>query len=72
MLDAIQCLGSIPVRHGPEAYSRLWALNCWMSRWCSKNNVGFIDNWYKFAGKPGLLAQNGIPCGRVLQSYLAA
>ncbi|XP_066523408.1 uncharacterized protein [Hoplias malabaricus] len=60
MSDAVICSGPIPMRRGDEAYSRLWALNCWMSKWCSKNQVGFIDNWLRFEGKPGLIGRDGI------------
>ncbi|XP_066536330.1 uncharacterized protein, partial [Hoplias malabaricus] len=60
MSDAVICSGPIPMRRGDEAYSRLWALNCWMSKWCSENQVGFIDNWLRFEGKPGLIGRDGI------------
>ncbi|XP_053085594.1 uncharacterized protein LOC128317482 [Pangasianodon hypophthalmus] len=60
MSDAVVCSGPIPMRHGDVAYSRLWSLNCWMSRWCSENNVGFIDNWTNFEGKAGLLGRDGV------------
>lgn len=29
-------------------------LNCWMSRWCSKTSVGFIDNWSRLKGMQGI------------------
>ncbi|KAF7686244.1 hypothetical protein HF521_015606 [Silurus meridionalis] len=60
MSDAVACSGPIPMRRGDVAYSRLWSLNCWMSEWCSKNNVGFINNWSIFEGKAGLLGRDGI------------
>lgn len=41
-------------------YSQLRSLNCWTSRWCSKNSVVFIDNWSSFEGKAGPLGQDGI------------
>lgn len=51
--NAVICSGLIPMQHVDVAYSRLWLLN-W-SRWCSKNNVGFVNNWSSFEGKAGLL-----------------
>ncbi|XP_036420365.1 uncharacterized protein LOC118822532 [Colossoma macropomum] len=60
MSDAVICSGPIPMRRGAEAYSRLSALNCWMSKWCSENEVGFIDNWLHFEGKPGLIGRDGV------------
>ncbi|KAK3534362.1 hypothetical protein QTP86_014281, partial [Hemibagrus guttatus] len=60
MSDAVVCSGPIPMQRGDVAYSRLWSLNCWMSRWCSENNVGFIDNWSSFEGKAGLLGRDGV------------
>lgn len=44
----------VPVQHSPEAFSRLWVLNNWMSKWLSENNVFFIDYCYTFKGKPGI------------------
>ncbi|XP_036419996.1 uncharacterized protein LOC118803642 [Colossoma macropomum] len=58
MSDAVICSGPIPMRRGAEAYSRLSALNCWMSKWCPENEVGFIDNWLHFKGKPGLIGRD--------------
>ncbi|XP_036417285.1 uncharacterized protein LOC118801212 [Colossoma macropomum] len=60
MSDAVICSGPIPMRRGAEAYSRLSALNCWMSKWCSENQVGFIDNWLHFEGKSGLIGRDGV------------
>ncbi|XP_060758750.1 uncharacterized protein LOC132869548 [Neoarius graeffei] len=60
MSDAVVCSGPIPMRRGDVAYSRLWSLNCWLSRWCSENSVGFIDNWANFEGTAGLLGRDGI------------
>ncbi|XP_058260768.1 uncharacterized protein LOC131362631, partial [Hemibagrus wyckioides] len=60
MSDAVVCSGPIPMRRGDVAYSRLWSLNCWMSRWCSENNVSFIDNWSSFEGKAGLLGRDSV------------
>ncbi|XP_076867013.1 uncharacterized protein LOC143518418 [Brachyhypopomus gauderio] len=60
MSDAVICSGPIPMRRGDEQYSRLTSLNRWMSKWCSENQVGFIDNWKDFEGKPGLLGRDGV------------
>ncbi|XP_036416797.1 uncharacterized protein LOC118800648 [Colossoma macropomum] len=60
MSDAVICSGPIPMRCGAEAYSRLSALNCWMSKWCSENKLGFIDNWLHFESKPGLIGRDGV------------
>ncbi|XP_076849806.1 uncharacterized protein LOC143498238 [Brachyhypopomus gauderio] len=60
MYDAVICSGPIPMRRGDEQYSRLTSLNRWMSKWCSENQVGFINNWEEFEGKPGLLGRDGV------------
>uniref|UniRef100_A0AAQ6IN95 SGNH hydrolase-type esterase domain-containing protein n=1 Tax=Anabas testudineus TaxID=64144 RepID=A0AAQ6IN95_ANATE len=60
MSEVVICSGPLPMRRGDITYSRLWSLNRWMSRWCSENNVGFIDNWSTFEGKPGLLGRDGV------------
>ncbi|XP_076828786.1 uncharacterized protein LOC143474979 [Brachyhypopomus gauderio] len=60
MSDAIICSGHIRMRRGGEQYSRLTSLNRWMSKWCSENQVGFINNWKEFEGKPGLLGRDGV------------
>lgn len=46
---------AFPVQRGDVAYSRLCSLNCWMFRWCSKNNAGFVDIWSSFKDKASLL-----------------
>uniref|UniRef100_A0AAR2J1F4 SGNH hydrolase-type esterase domain-containing protein n=1 Tax=Pygocentrus nattereri TaxID=42514 RepID=A0AAR2J1F4_PYGNA len=58
--EEVICSGPIPMRRGDEAYSRLSSLNRWMSKWCTDNHVGFIDNWLMFEGKPGLLGRDGV------------
>ncbi|XP_066524850.1 uncharacterized protein [Hoplias malabaricus] len=60
MSDAVICSGPISMRRGAEAYSRLSALNCWISKLCYKDQVCFIDNWLRFEGKPGLIGRDGI------------
>ncbi len=32
----------------------------WMSKWCLQNNIGFIDNWMRFWGRPDLLKRDGV------------
>ncbi|KAI4890395.1 hypothetical protein NFI96_006742 [Prochilodus magdalenae] len=58
MSDAVTCSGPLPVRRGAEIYTRLWSLNCWLSKWCSENNVGFIDNWSNLSD----ITVSGMPC----------
>lgn len=60
MSDVVICSGPIPARRGNETYSRLLLLNNWMSEWCTLNNIGFIDNWTCFLGKPELLYRDGL------------
>ncbi len=54
------CSGLLPAYRGDEIHSRLLSLNGWMSRWCPQNNIGFIDNWTSFWGRPDLLKRDGI------------
>ncbi len=41
-----------------EIHSRLSSLNGWVSKWCPQNNIGFIDNWTSFWGRPDLLKRD--------------
>lgn len=43
MSDTLVCSVSIPGWPGNVVYSILCLLNCWIFRWCSKNNVGLIS-----------------------------
>ncbi|XP_048010413.1 uncharacterized protein LOC125244366, partial [Megalobrama amblycephala] len=54
------CSGPLPVRRSDEIVSRLSSLNGWLSKWCPQNNIGFIDNWKSFWGRPDLLKRDGI------------
>ena len=55
MSDTVICSGPLPAYRGDEIHSRLSSLNGWMSKWCPQNNIGFIDNWTSFWGRPDLL-----------------
>ena len=71
MSDSVTFSGPIPIRRGDEMFSRISDLNRWLSEWCANNNVGFIDNFSSFLGKPRLLKRDGIhptPEGAVLLS----
>ncbi len=60
MSDTVICSGPLPAYRGDEIHSRLSSLNGWMSKWCLQNNVGFIDNWKSFWGRPDLLKRDGL------------
>ncbi len=60
MSDTVICSGPLPAYQGDEIHSRLSSLNGWMSKWCPQNNIGFIDNWTSFVGRPDLLKRNGL------------
>ncbi len=65
MSDTVICSGPLPAYRGDEIHSRLSSLNGWMSKWCLQNNIGFIDNWRSFLGRPDLLKRDGLhpSCG---------
>ncbi len=54
------CSGPLPVYRGDEIHSRLSSLNDWMSKWCPQNNIGCIDNWNNFWGRPDLVIRDGL------------
>ncbi|XP_059407467.1 uncharacterized protein LOC132141820, partial [Carassius carassius] len=60
MSDTVICSGPLPAYRGDEMHSRLSSLNGWMSKWCPQNNIGFIDNWTSFWGRPDLLKRDGL------------
>uniref|UniRef100_A0A8C1M8D4 SGNH hydrolase-type esterase domain-containing protein n=1 Tax=Cyprinus carpio TaxID=7962 RepID=A0A8C1M8D4_CYPCA len=60
MSDTVICSGPLPAYCGDEMHSRLSSLNGWMSKWCQQNNIGFIDNWTSFWGRPDLLKRDGL------------
>ncbi len=60
MPDTVICTGPLPAYRGDEIHSRLLSLNGWMSKWCPQNNIGFIDNWTSFWGRPDLLKRDGL------------
>ncbi len=60
MSDTVICSGPLPAYRGDEIHSRLSSLNGWMSKWCLQNNIGFIDNWTSFWGRPDLLKRDGV------------
>ncbi len=60
MSDTVICSGPLPAYRDDEIHSRLLSLNGCMSKWCPLNNIGFIDNWTCFWGRPGLLKRDGL------------
>jgi len=58
--DTVVFSGPLPNLINDELYSRMSSFNRWLSRWCPANNVGYVDKWKAFWGKPDLMRRDGI------------
>ncbi|XP_039471480.1 protein asteroid homolog 1-like isoform X1 [Oreochromis aureus] len=60
MSDTVVFSGPLPYETNDVIYSRMLSLNRWLSEWCSKNSVKFLDNWQTFWENPGHIVEEGI------------
>ena len=60
MSDTVVFSGPLPNLVSDDMYSRMSSFRRWLSRWCPANNVGFVDHWQSFWGRPGLIRRDGI------------
>ncbi|XP_069379520.1 uncharacterized protein [Paralichthys olivaceus] len=60
MSDSVIFSGPLPHVSSDDTFSRTSSFHRWLSRWCPDNNVGFVNNWRTFWGKPGLIRRDCI------------